>query len=1418
MASKTLNRRSKRTVAATDNNANAADAPKQHRRDKKRAQNRISQQCKRERQASYIRQLERFAEDIQPSATGLEGPQAQLQHLQTKHSDLLRENQELREGLMKMRKKLISLGAAAASCAAREVTSLIIPYSTDDTTIKKGEAKGSQSKCAESSLWEISNIPFRMAGVQVASVRGSGSFRSPPMAPEVLPATATDLMLSQADVLNFKTATGPVPMSLEAAVAVTTPLAPSREGHTFAFGAPIASAAPATLGHSIEEPVPSVSTAASSPSIPQRVRYADPIPDDDLCPSSTYTGLVIPSGPDPVTSSVPYNSTSTYDSVAKAFMPDYHDIVVDVFELVAKQVAEKMRLSIFKDIWKEASMPSPVFSSRQIEKVDNMTLSDVCKSSTRLMLKCSILESSENCAAIPEPFHPTILQQLVVDRPAAIDMTHFGELRDQFIIYLGTYNLRTAHMDSIESLVREVPTLGIALPIFEFYHGLVKSSDESDILEYDEDPKAGEVGNAEYDPSAPYQPPCTSRTIQQARKYGFHRLHERKLGPAFAQKYPFLDVRMITTKYPIIRWEDIGRTLKHPSEPGRPVPRAVYHTSLGAASQGGRKPSKASYAVFMESAKCLVWRRSGTRPKPTNRHARALSSRSSSSTLPRSAYTVGRPTLIAIAGEDYPAASTQRSRQPQPPAALVTLPGDNTTSLRAETGRAPDATNSARITSVPPGVPQNTQKPGDGAATYTRPDGIRSKQPATNTLTSSAYGQALTHEPDVSRRETEPWTEGCRSDDGSELEGGGDREVGYDEPPESAQQKGLHRSPTISPFELDPQPSAPREDDDYYDLQNSFSQINVGNLGTIVVPEDAETQYAWTSGLQSNPDMSGTPAASDHHRSLHARDPRSVAFPTAERSCPPPSAPQLVIRHRLPSNSQRPNNRPYSGGLFMGSRNRNLDPVYLTYYRDTGLLESSATTSAASLTSQVLTQSPTPCSNRFPETIVPHREYKGSEDVPYEPIRNLGYGGGGFVEEVKATFGRAPVQGHFARKIIKIPTLISNQVRKRIENEVNIIKRLNHRHVVRVLATYSERRQFGIIMAPVAEMNLEEYFERNPEPALGDKMYTWFGCLVTGLDYLHRERIKHRDIKPTNILVERERILYTDFGISRDMYDEVTTSTTGVVDAKSPMYCSPEVATESRRGRSSDVFSLGCVFLEMVTVLMWDYGVSIEELHKFKQKNGKLAYSSNLDKTLEWILGLVARIKLRSPGEARTLDEVLRNDIHDLPCGERQLCFALEWCVAMLQPRRSDRASASRIAQLIQTVDSRQNTPGSLASARPWIGDCCRAPSERLPPAATTRIIDRWPIVPKPGFTVYLHFANDQRGVIREENPGITGERWSALDPTRRAYYEAGAKAEEERCMQEKKKYYEDIKIWAKLSTWDKANKLMGYKPRADSP
>ncbi|OWB50751.1 hypothetical protein B5S28_g3569 [[Candida] boidinii] len=71
------------------------------------------------------------------------------------------------------------------------------------------------------------------------------------------------------------------------------------------------------------------------------------------------------------------------------------------------------------------------------------------------------------------------------------------------------------------------------------------------------------------------------------------------------------------------------------------------------------------------------------------------------------------------------------------------------------------------------------------------------------------------------------------------------------------------------------------------------------------------------------------------------------------------------------------------------------------------------------------------------------------------------------------------------------------------------------------------------------------------------------------------------------------------------------------------------------------------------------------------------------------------------------------------------------------------------------------------------------------------------PNAPKRSLSAYMFFANEQRDIVRAENPGIAfgqigkllGERWKALDETGKAPYEAKAEADKKRYEMEKAEY-----------------------------
>ena len=117
-----------------------------------------------------------------------------------------------------------------------------------------------------------------------------------------------------------------------------------------------------------------------------------------------------------------------------------------------------------------------------------------------------------------------------------------------------------------------------------------------------------------------------------------------------------------------------------------------------------------------------------------------------------------------------------------------------------------------------------------------------------------------------------------------------------------------------------------------------------------------------------------------------------------------------------------------------------------------------------------------------------------------------------------------------------------------------------------------------------------------------DRLYleSFFPCLAQALKFIHNHATRHMDIKPKNIFIKerlsnvntgrRYHIYIADFGTSSSYID---VSQTAAWTGKTLKYCAPEVSPSnsstnplvSKWGRPADVFSLGCVYAEMLTVL-----------------------------------------------------------------------------------------------------------------------------------------------------------------------------------------------------------------------------------------
>jgi predicted ATPase/serine/threonine protein kinase/DNA-binding SARP family transcriptional activator len=152
----------------------------------------------------------------------------------------------------------------------------------------------------------------------------------------------------------------------------------------------------------------------------------------------------------------------------------------------------------------------------------------------------------------------------------------------------------------------------------------------------------------------------------------------------------------------------------------------------------------------------------------------------------------------------------------------------------------------------------------------------------------------------------------------------------------------------------------------------------------------------------------------------------------------------------------------------------------------------------------------------------------------------------------------------------------------RFQREGEILDRLNHPNIVRMLAVYQIEEQPHIVMEYVPGGSLRQLLDeqtRLPVPqAVGIALE-----LADALSRAHHLGIIHRDIKPANILLAEDGTpRLTDFGIARlDTVDVRLTQSGSVLGT--PAYLSPEAINGEPVDARSDIWSLGAVLYEMLT-------------------------------------------------------------------------------------------------------------------------------------------------------------------------------------------------------------------------------------------
>jgi serine/threonine protein kinase len=202
----------------------------------------------------------------------------------------------------------------------------------------------------------------------------------------------------------------------------------------------------------------------------------------------------------------------------------------------------------------------------------------------------------------------------------------------------------------------------------------------------------------------------------------------------------------------------------------------------------------------------------------------------------------------------------------------------------------------------------------------------------------------------------------------------------------------------------------------------------------------------------------------------------------------------------------------------------------------------------------------------------------GDRILSYIIERELGEGGMGTVYLARHTV----LDQQVAIKALSPVLARDEALRMRFIQEANIQAKLRHPGIVQVLTAEMEGEQPSLVMEYIEGKSLSEVLDLRGALPIDDAIKI-MAQVLSAVGYAHKQGVIHRDLKPSNVMVMATgEAKVTDFGIAKVLGSSKLTRTGTAMG--SAHYMSPEqILNPEMVDARSDIYSLGCVFYEILT-------------------------------------------------------------------------------------------------------------------------------------------------------------------------------------------------------------------------------------------
>ena len=257
----------------------------------------------------------------------------------------------------------------------------------------------------------------------------------------------------------------------------------------------------------------------------------------------------------------------------------------------------------------------------------------------------------------------------------------------------------------------------------------------------------------------------------------------------------------------------------------------------------------------------------------------------------------------------------------------------------------------------------------------------------------------------------------------------------------------------------------------------------------------------------------------------------------------------------------------------------------------------------------------------------------------YHILELLGEGGMGAVYKARDN----ELDRIIALKVIR-PELASNpEILQRFKQELILARQVTDRNIIRIFDLGEAEGIRFITMEFVEGTSLQQMLrERGKLPV--KEAAEVIAQVLAGLRAAHREGVIHRDLKPGNIMQDKQgRILVMDFGLARSIESDGMTKTGAVLGTME--YMSPEQAMGSELDHRSDLFTVGLIFFELLTGKM-PFKAETALASLLKRVQERAVSVSSMDNAIPMpVADIVAKCLERDPNLRYQTSQEMMDDI-----------------------------------------------------------------------------------------------------------------------------------------------------------------------------